>query len=104
MSALVHVLQILACVAIAACATLGLLIGFCALAACMRSSQITRWEERQPSEPISVEPDPIESYPLQPEQPPATIVQPSVWLHREGALPLPVNPLGDTEPDLRVRS
>lgn len=47
---------------------------------------------------IASEPDPIESY-----QPPV-IQQPPAWVHREGQLPVPFNPLGESVPSRRKSS
>lgn len=105
MTALVHVVADLAIAFV-------VFVGLSAIAGCMRSSQISRWEEREAERQrrtawlavidarsrITTEPDPIESYA------PPFVVEPIVWLHREGFLSIPLNPLGESHPKLRKLS
>lgn len=48
---------------------------------------------------ITTEPDPIESYP-----PPVVGARTTVWVHHPGEMPVPLNPIGPSEADMRVRS
>lgn len=110
---------------------LGLLVlglGFCAIAAVLRSSELTEFEERERAAMLDAEiaslhasavravpihaSDPIESYPAVATEPAvsawpnreSTTPAVSVWFHREGRFAVPLNPLGASEADVSNRS
>jgi hypothetical protein len=96
--AAVNLLAVLAAVVVA----FALFLGLCAIAGCMVSSRVSRSEELRSLRcgQITLEPDPLES-------PPPSIPTPSrdvrVWIHHEGHLPLPFNPVGEADHSMRIR-
>jgi hypothetical protein len=68
-----------------------------------------RWMNWCPAyspEPATTEPDPLESDPtgiLDIKKYRATLA-PGVWIHHPGELPVPLNPIGPSQPETRMRS
>lgn len=53
---------------------------------------------------VTTEPDPIESYPPERKQVLRAPLTPGLWIHHPGEMPVPLNPLGQSEADVSLRS
>jgi hypothetical protein len=91
--------------ALALLASLGVIVAGSVLAAVLfvsiatATAAVVAWlfePKKQP--PLTVEPDPLESYasPIP--------LRVKVWVHHPGELPVPLNPLGQSEADVSMRS
>lgn len=96
--AIAHVAGTLAAVVVAAFLAVAVWCAFGAIAGCVLSSRASAAEQRiRMTRPVTIEPDPIETYN------PTAVMPPSVFVHRHGHMPIPLNPLGQSEHSMRIR-
>jgi hypothetical protein len=103
--AIAHVAGTLAAVVVAAFLAVAVVCAFGAIAGCVVSSRASAAEDEtvsgsrcvSGSTRVSTEPDPIETYNQ------TAVMPPSVFVHRHGHMPIPLNPLGQSEHSMRIR-